>query len=382
MSALLFLIVPLALLWLAQRVPLLDRIGVVPLMFLAGFAVAILADPGAIWAEGLQQTVIEVSVALALPLVIFAANIRRALRDAGGALRAMGAALVSVVVASLAGALLFRGQIDGLPQVAALSVGAYTGSNVNMGAINTALNGDAAIFGRMITYDIVFSVVYMLAILLVGSRLAGLILPPHAGGAEGDATDMEHLTDDSAASYRRLLAPGSWPGTALVLGAAAVVVGASVGIAALFPDDLSSLVTILAITTLGIAGSLIPALHRVRTSFHLGMVLILIFGFATGTTLDTSVFTDMDGALAGYFLTVIFGSMILQALICRVIGVDRDTYLIASGAAVMSVPFIPVIAGAIHNRALLVPGIAIAIIGYAVGTYLGLAVAAGVSALG
>lgn len=382
MTALLFLIVPLLILLAAQRVPLLDRIGVVPLVFIAGFAVALLADPGAIWPEGLQQTVIEVSVALALPLVIFAASIHRALRDAGGALRAMGAALVSVVVASLLGALLFRGQITGLPQVAALSVGAYTGSNVNMGAINTALQGDAAIFGRMITYDIVFSVVYMLAILLVGQRLAGLILPAHQGGDSSDATDMEHLADDSAAGYRRILARDNWKGTALVLLAAIAVVGASVGIAGLFPENLSSLVTILSITTLGIVGSLIPALHRVRSSFHLGMFLILIFGFATGTTLDTTVFTEMDPALAGYFLMVIFGSMVLQAVICRMIGVDRDTYLIASGAAVMSVPFIPVIAGALRNRALLVPGIAIAIIGYAVGTYLGLGVAAAVSAMG
>jgi uncharacterized membrane protein len=41
----------------------------------------------------------------------------------------------------------------------------------------------------------------------------------------------------------------------------------------------------------------------------------------------------------------------------------------------MSVPFIPVIAGALKNREILLPGFAAAIIGYAVGNYLGIIVA-------
>ncbi|MFT6114307.1 MAG: putative membrane protein [Oleispira sp.] len=38
-------------------------------------------------------------------------------------------------------------------------------------------------------------------------------------------------------------------------------------------------------------------------------------------------------------------------------------------------PFIPVIAGALKNREILLPGFAAAILGYAVGNYLGIIVA-------
>jgi len=41
----------------------------------------------------------------------------------------------------------------------------------------------------------------------------------------------------------------------------------------------------------------------------------------------------------------------------------------------MSVPFIPVIAGALKNRELLLPGFAAAILGYAAGNYIGVFVA-------
>ncbi len=380
--ALLFLVVPLLTILAAQRISVLDRIGVVPLVFLLGFICALTLDTQALWGSDLQQTVIEVSVALALPLIIFAANIRTALRDAGGALRAIVAAFVAVVVTALVGTILFSGTVDGLPQVAALSVGAYTGSNINMGAINSAIDGDPTIFTTMITYDIVFSVVYMLVILLVGQRLAGLILPPYEATHSAEESAMAHLADESAGAYRTLLQRSTLAGSALVLVAAAVVVGLSVLVGELAPESLSSVAVILSITTLGLIGSLIPQLHKVKTSFHLGMVFILIFGFATGTTLDTTVLARMDLSLAGYFLFVIFGAMIVQALLCRLMGIDRDTFLIASGASVMSVPFIPVIAGALRNRALLVPGIAIAIIGYAVGNYLGImvnALAGGIS---
>jgi len=68
------------------------------------------------------------------------------------------------------------------------------------------------------------------------------------------------------------------------------------------------------------------------------------------------------------------GSLCLQAVLCKLFKVDTDTFLITSSAAIMSVPFIPVIAGALKNREILLPGFAAAIIGYAVGNYLGILV--------
>lgn len=379
------LLTPLAVILFAQRVPLADRIGVVPLVFLAGFIVALSAKFTGILTENsveTRQSLTEVSVALALPLIIFAANIHKALRDARTALVAIGAAFVSVAVAALIGAVIFGGRIAQMPDVAGMSVGAYTGSGINMGGIKTALGADTDLFLTMISYDIVFSTIYLVVVLVFGQRIVGLFLPPFQGSDVDEDSTMAHLADDSAGGYARLWARQGIFDSLIALGAAIAVVGAALGLSKLAPGGGNSVVTILTITTLGLIGSLIPKLHQTRTSFHLGMYFTLVFCFTSATMMDAGIFARMDWALAGYLLCVIFGSMALQLVLCRMLGVDRDIYLIASGAAVMSVPFIPVIAGALKNRAVLIPGIGVAVIGYAVGNYLGVLVAGLVKAMG
>lgn len=370
------LAMPAVLIFLVQKIPFLERIGVVALTFLAGFIIATCTDLGAY--QEAQITVQEISVALALPLILFSANIVRAVKNARGALVAMVLALVSVVIITTLGVALFAGRVDHISDVAGMAVGAYTGSGINMGAIKVAINASDDLFLTMITYDIIFSMGYMLIVVLFGQRLAEVILRPYTGrsnAALADFDDMEHLADDGAHGYNRLLARNAHLGSLTAFGAAIVAVALSLGVSAILPAGWSSVATILLITTFGIIGSLIPQLHRLKTGFHLGMYLILVFCISSATMIDTAIFTDMDWALGGYFGFILVGSMVLHALLCRLFDIDRDTYLIASGAAIMSVPFIPVIAGALKNRELLVPGIAIAIIGYAIGNYFGVLVA-------
>ena len=49
--------------------------------------------------------------------------------------------------------------------------------------------------------------------------------------------------------------------------------------------------------------------------------------------------------------------------------------MITSTALICSPPFVPVIAGAIKNREIIVSGLTVGIIGYAIGNYLGFIVA-------
>jgi len=138
---------------------------------------------------------------------------------------------------------------------------------------------------------------------------------------------------------------------------------------------MASAVTIISITTLGVLASFVPAIRNLPNSFQLGMYLILVFCFTTGTMTDTSIVTNLNVDLFAYISIILIGSLILQAIICRLLDIDTDTFLITSSAAIMSVPFIPVIAGALKNREIILPGFAAAIIGYIVGNYLGVGVA-------
>lgn len=73
---------------------------------------------------------------------------------------------------------------------------------------------------------------------------------------------------------------------------------------------------------------------------------------------------------------MVFGSFCLHGLLARWLKIDVDTFLVTSAAAILSVPLIPAVAGAIRNRDVLVPGFAVAILGYILSNYAGIMVAA------
>jgi uncharacterized membrane protein len=259
-----------------------------------------------------------------------------------------------------------------------MSVGAYTGGGPNMGAIKAAIGGDDSIFLTMVTYDLIFSAMYLIFVMTIAQKIFGFLLSPYQSkniDVEVDYGGMEHLADESANAYKRLIQPRLIIQTLLALLCSAVVVVLSIGIAGILPESVASVMTIILITTLGLIASHIPANRQLANSFQLGMYFILVFCFTTGTMIDTNIFTNIDIGLVSYISFILVGSLLLQAALCKICDIDTDTFLITSSAAIMSVPFIPVIAGALKNRDILLPGFAVAIIGYAVGNYLGILVA-------
>lgn len=381
--ALAYLLIPALIVFACQKFSLLDKAGVVVLSFGLGIAIAAGLDLSLFFETdtitAVQKDVSEISIAIALPLLLFSINVKTALNMAGDTLKGMGLALLSVMVISIIGAIIFNDQVADVWQVAGMSVGAYTGGGPNMAAIKSAIDGKESIFITMVTYDILFSAMYLIFVMTVGQKLFGLFLnkyqPKNNDETEIDYAGMEHMADETAHGYKKLLNVKLAPQTLASILTSGVVVGLALFVASLVPETYKSTTTIVGITSLGLAASFIPQVRNLANSFQLGMYLILVFCFTMGTMTDTSIFTDIDLGLASYITFILVGSLIMQALLCKLFKIDTDTFLITSSAAIMSVPFIPVIAGALKNREILLPGFAAAIIGYAVGNYLGIIVA-------
>jgi uncharacterized membrane protein len=70
-----------------------------------------------------------------------------------------------------------------------------------------------------------------------------------------------------------------------------------------------------------------------------------------------------------------FGSVILHYLLCKIFKIDRDTAVITSVAGIFGPPFVPLIADRFENKAMIVPGMTTGLIGFAIGNYLGMAIA-------
>ncbi len=131
------------------------------------------------------------------------------------------------------------------------------------------------------------------------------------------------------------------------------------------------IVIVLTITTLGIVGSLISYIHNIKKSFELGMYFILVFSIVIASMADIRNFADISFYLLFFIGFVLFGTLILHTILARFFKVDADTLMITSVALICSPPFVPVIAGALKNREIIVSGLTVGIIGYAVGNYLG-----------
>ena len=378
-----YLIIPALLIILCQRFALLDKIGVVVLAFGSGIALSAGFDlPGLLGNEslpGVQATLSEIAIALALPLLVFSIDVKHSLGMAGDTMKSMAVALIAVMLVSAAGALIFNDRLDHIWQVAGMSVGAYTGGGPNMAAIKTAIDADQSIFVTMTTYDILLSAIYLIFVMTLAKPIFSLFLRPfESNGIHEDASHehkFAHLADETANSYKVLANLKTVPQTLQGLIISALCVGGAVAVAGLFPQSMSSAVTIIAITSLGLAASFIPYVRQLANSFQLGMYLILVFCFVMGTMTDTSIITNLNLDLFAYIGFILLGSLLLQAVICKLLKIDTDTFLITSSAAIMSVPFIPVIAGALKNREIIIPGFAAAILGYVIGNYLGVAVA-------
>jgi uncharacterized membrane protein len=72
---------------------------------------------------------------------------------------------------------------------------------------------------------------------------------------------------------------------------------------------------------------------------------------------------------------VIVFSLLLHSLLARLFKIDADTVIITSTALICSPPFVPLIAGSLNNRRIIVSGLTVGLIGYAIGNYLGMFVA-------
>ncbi len=379
-----FLLFPVLVLWLAERrLAFVDRIGPAVICYAVGLALGnarVLAEGAA----AVQDAVTTAAIPLALPLLFFSLDLGGWRRSGPRALLAFGLQALSIILVSAAGYFVFRPALGAeTAEAAGMLVGVYTGGTVNLASIAAALKASPPLFVAANASDIVVSGAYLLLLMSAGKRLIRRLLPrSSAAGAmqELDAGAVDAYADSS--SFRGLRSAGAAGPLAAAFALAVLIAAAGASLALLIPGQWGTIAAILAVTTLGIAASFVPAIRRIRLTFALGHYLILVFCLAVGSMADLSALASSAPAVAGYVALAIFGSLALHLALCALFRVDADTMIITSVAGICSPPFVPMVAAALRNRAVLVPGVVTGVIGWMVGTYLGIGVALVLGAAG
>jgi uncharacterized membrane protein len=321
-----------------------------------------------------QKAVSEAAIALALPMILFTVDLRAWSSIAGRALASMALAVLAVVVVAVALFFVFRAQgVSAAHELAGLAVGVYTGGTPNLAAIKTALGVDDTRFLVFNAFDTLVGAAYLLFMMTLAPRWAARWLRPrHATGvADGMAADTSMHDED----YRDLLGRAGLVGAAKSLGVAALVVGAAVGLGRAFGGANATALVIALLATLGLLASLVPAVRALEHSYKAGMYLIYVFSFAVASLARFDALQWADLALLAFIVVAVFGSLALHALLARLAGVDAGTFLVTSVSAICSPAFVPLVARSLGSRELLASGIGTGIIGYAIGTQLGIALA-------
>jgi uncharacterized membrane protein len=76
-----------------------------------------------------------------------------------------------------------------------------------------------------------------------------------------------------------------------------------------------------------------------------------------------------------YVTFTIFACLLLHVALAKIFKIDADTVIITSVAGICSPPLVPMVASALKNKEVIVSGVITGIIGWVVGTYLGITVA-------
>lgn len=158
--AVLFLLFPAFVIWLSIKFKILQRIGLVLICYLAGMIVGnvgILPESFG----GVQSTMQDISVVLALPLLLFSLDVKRWLKISRPALLSMLLAVVAIVITATVLQLTLARSVESGWKLGGMSAAVYTGGTPNLAAIKTALNVNNDTYILFHTYDTVFSLIYI-----------------------------------------------------------------------------------------------------------------------------------------------------------------------------------------------------------------------------
>lgn len=356
---------PLLLIWAEPKLKIIKVISPIIICYAIGLVLGNL--PG-VQVPGIVTDISEITVPLAIPLLLISTNFMSWIRGAKGAIISFGLCIVSVTLCACLGAFVFEEQLQEAWKLAAMTMGVYTGGTPNMSAIGLSLDVPNETFILMNASDLVLGAIYLLFLMTLAKPLLGRILTNHQeGDTNGETGDKIKFT--SLDRNNRII------NVLFFLLLALVTLGISIGTSMALTEEMQAIIIILTVTTIGIALSFVKKIESRPGSYELGEYFLLVFCLALGSLADLSEVVSSASSVLSFTAFVMFGSIILHVLLSSIFRLDRDTVIITSVAGIYGPAFVGPIAKVLNNRSVILAGMTTGLIGYAIGNYLGIGVA-------
>ena len=371
-----YIIFPILIIEAFKRWTIVQKIGTVVLAYAVGIIASLcgvfhFADPaiGATFTK-LQSTVMNVAVPLAIPLMLFNCDFKLWTKSLPKTTWALVTGIAAVIVASISGYFIFRNHVPEIAKVTGMMAGIYTGGTMNFNALGAALNVDRSVMAIVLAFQMVITTPYIFFLLGGGYKIFRKLLPYKDITHKGRMDEDEVETND-VENYRGMFEKKNFIGMMKGLGLSICFLAVGAGLALLITGTLNELVVILTITTLSIIASFFKPVRELPKTFELGMFFILIFSVIVASMFDINSVNGGSLYIGGFVLWIIGVSVGLHLLLCRIAKVSGDLFCVCQVGLLCSPPFVPPIAGAMKNKKVLISGIVVGLVGYAIGTYLG-----------
>ena len=248
--------------------------------------------------------------------------------------------------------------------------GTYSGGGMNFAAIGQALNTSSNLFTAGIAADVIITAIWMMICLAVP-----VILGHQTKKVVDDIQEDSSSNNGETLTLERSLYSSGKP---VHLTHVAILVAITFG-ALWFAGELASwfsfLPEVLWLTTIVLLVAQIPSIKKLSGSAMLGNYLLLLFLASNGAQSVVKNIINIGPAVFYFAL----GTVTIHGLVIfgvgRLFKIDFGTLAVASQANVGGSASAMAMASARGYGDKLLPGVAVGLMGYAVGNYLGLGVA-------
>jgi len=380
---LIFILTPFIVIAIFRKSQIAKNIGTVILAYAVGVLLSFLfsftdflSEKEAVSLHKLQDIIMSVAVSLAIPLMLMSSDFKLWTKSLPKAVMTLFMGVIGIIGAVLVSFFLFKNSgIPELYKVGGMMTAFYTGGTMNFSAVASALETDKTIVTLTLTSEMLIMFPLLVFLTAGGYKLFRWLLPAKDEFHVIDSDDPKDAKIKDLENYEGFFSKKIFPKTLLgfMLSLCFLAIGA--GLSILITGGLNEVVVLLTITTLAIVASFNSKIRNLPKTFELGMFFILIFSVIVASLFDISMFSSSAKYIFLFVLCITLSSIVIHAILCRFTKVPGDLFTVAHIALLCSPPFIPPLVAAMGNRKVLISGITIGLVGYAIGNYFGVAMA-------
>jgi uncharacterized membrane protein len=367
LSAVIMVIVAFGL-W-AERRPWGQKLGG-PLLLLAIAMAA--SNLGIIpYSAPIYGTVAGFLVPVAIPLLLLRADFKTIFAESGPMLVAFILAASATVVGALVGVLLIDlGPLEA--QIAGTVASSYIGGSLNFVATAEAVGiKDSSIYVAGLSADAVGAVFFLVLLMLMPTmRFVRNAMPSKFIGQQSNTTP-----DGQAVAKLTTSNPFDLVGAGIGLALSLVVCGISAALTALMGIE-SLFILVVTALSLFVANLAKPIVNQVSSEFELGTLFMYIFFVCIGAGANLGEVLGAAFPIVLFIVVMVLVHLCLLVIVGKLLKLDLAEVLIASNACILGPAPAAALAASKGWQPLVAPGILVGLFGYAIATFIGVALAA------